>query len=67
MQDPTFKMFMFSNRTISACYLNTTLGFPCGQGSIPVVGIDAQSIKDVQAMVKFASKHNLQLAIKNTG
>jgi hypothetical protein len=67
MQAPNFETFMFPNETISACYSNATLGFPCGQGSIPEVGVDARSIEDVQATVKFASKHNLRLVIKNTG
>jgi hypothetical protein len=67
MQTPSFETFILGNGTISACYLNATLGFPCKQGSIAVIGVDARSVKDVQAAVMFASKHNLRLAIKNTG
>ena len=58
---------MFANGTIDACYLNATMGFPCTQGSVPVVGVDARSVRDVQATVEFASMHNLRLVIKNTG
>ncbi|KAI0711904.1 FAD-binding domain-containing protein [Cerioporus squamosus] len=67
MQSPNFETFTFPNGTIEACYLNTTLGVPCGQGSVSVIGVDARSIGDIQAAVKFAAKHNLRLAVKNTG
>jgi len=53
--------------TIQGCYLNTSLGIPCRQGSVPVIGVDARTPKDVQEAVKFAGKHNLRLVIKNTG
>jgi hypothetical protein len=45
----------------------TTLGVPCTQGSVPVIGVDARSVGDIQAAVKFAVKHNLRLVVKNTG
>jgi hypothetical protein len=67
MQASNFETFIFGNGTISACYLNATLGFPCEQGSVPVVGVDARSTEDVQAAITFASKHNLRLVVKNTG
>ncbi|KAF8800845.1 FAD-binding domain-containing protein [Phlegmacium glaucopus] len=67
MQNTNFETFIFPNDTISACYLNTTLGIPCGQGSVPPVGVDARSGGDVQAAVNFAKKHNLKLVVKNTG
>jgi len=56
-----------SNGTIQACYLNTTLGVPCRQGSVPVIGVDARTPKDIQKAVKFAGMHDLRLVIKNTG
>ena len=67
MQNTNFETFIFPNDTISACYLNTTLGFPCRQGSVPPVGVDARSAADIQAAIYFAKQHNLKLAIKNTG
>ncbi|TFK94016.1 FAD-binding domain-containing protein [Polyporus arcularius HHB13444] len=67
MQLSNFETFTFTNGTIEACYLNTTLGVPCGQGSISVIGVDARSISDIQAAVRFAVQHNLRLAVKNTG
>jgi len=67
MQNINFETFIFPNKTISACYLNTTLGFPCEQGSVPPVGVDARSASDIQAAVNFATKHNLKVAVKNTG
>jgi hypothetical protein len=67
MQSPNFESFIFNNGSISACYLNTTLGVPCQQGSVPIIGVDARSVSDIQAAVKFAANHNLRLAVKNTG
>ena len=67
MQSPNFESFIFDNGSISACYLNTTLGVPCQQGSVPIIGVDARSVGDIQAGVRFAVKHNLRLAVKNTG
>lgn len=67
MQAPNFETFVFRNGSISACYANTTLGVPCTQGSVPIFGVDARSVADIQAAVKFAVKYNLRLAVKNTG
>jgi len=67
MQDPNFESFIFGNGSISVCYVNTSLGVPCQQGNIPIVGVDARSVSDIQAAVKFAAQHNLRLVIKNTG
>ena len=62
-----WETYTFSNGTIQACYLNTTLGVPCQQGGVPVIGIGARTPEDIQEAVKFAAKHNLRLVIKNTG
>jgi hypothetical protein len=67
MQHPNWETYIWPNGTIEACYLNTTLGSPCGQGSVPVLGVDARTVKDVQAAVGFVAAHNLRLVIKNTG
>ncbi|KAF9467715.1 hypothetical protein BDZ94DRAFT_1248856 [Collybia nuda] len=67
MQSPNFETYIHGNGTIDACYVNVTLGYKCKQGSVPVTGVDAHTISDVQAAVKFASQHNLRLVIKNTG
>ncbi|KAK1222573.1 hypothetical protein PQX77_014565 [Marasmius sp. AFHP31] len=66
-QNMNFEGYIFSNGSISACYLNATLGFPCEQGSIPPIGVDARNAGDVQAAVRFAAEKNLRLVIKNTG
>ncbi|EEB95858.1 hypothetical protein MPER_05108, partial [Moniliophthora perniciosa FA553] len=67
LENTNFQSFIFPNGTISACYLNASLGASCGQGSIPPIGIDARSVEDIQAGVRFAAQHNLRLVIKNTG
>ncbi|OJT04823.1 hypothetical protein TRAPUB_4395 [Trametes pubescens] len=67
MQEPNFETFTFPNGTIDACYLNVTLGVPCHQGSVSVIGVDARTVDDIQAAVKFAAEYNIRLAVKNTG
>jgi hypothetical protein len=62
-----FESYVFKNGSINACYLNTTLGIPCKQGNVPPIGVDARTVEDVQAAVKFVGQHNLRLVIKNTG
>ncbi|KAF8624469.1 hypothetical protein AX15_005859 [Amanita polypyramis BW_CC] len=62
-----FESYVFKNGTINACYYNTSLGFPCDQGNIPVLGVEAKEVRDVQVAVRFAKTHNLKLIIKNTG
>ena len=58
---------MFQNGTIAVCYLNTTITGMCEQGSVPVIGVDARTVEDVQAAVNFAVQHKLKLVVKNTG
>jgi len=67
MQSPNFETFIFPNGTIEACYLNATLGFPCSQGNVPPIGVDARTVEDVQAAVAFVAEHDLRLVVKNTG
>src|ERR1700722_11339022 len=67
MQNPNYESYFFPNLTISACYLNTKLGALCEQGSVPVIGVDARTVSDVQVAVSFAKKHNLRVVVKSTG
>ena len=64
---PNYETYTFPNGTIQGCYLNTTLGFTCQQGNVPVIGVDARTPSDIQEAVKFAGNRNLRLVIKNTG
>ncbi|KAJ3569435.1 hypothetical protein NP233_g5042 [Leucocoprinus birnbaumii] len=66
-ENPNFETYTNKNGSLSGCYLNTTLGLPCEQGSVPPIGIDARTIEDVQAAVRFVGQHNLRFAVKNTG
>ena len=66
MINPVPRNFKTSG-TISACYLNASLGFPCEQGSVSPIGVDARTVEDVQATLKFAVDYNIKLVIKNTG
>ncbi|KAI0635700.1 hypothetical protein C8Q77DRAFT_1099088 [Trametes polyzona] len=67
MEATNFETFIFPDGSIDACFFNTSLNIPCRQGSVSVIGVDARSVGDVQAAVKFAADHNLRLAVKNTG
>ncbi|KZT30590.1 FAD-binding domain-containing protein [Neolentinus lepideus HHB14362 ss-1] len=68
MQSPNFETYIHPDSTvIEACYLNASLGVPCQQGSVPVVGVDARTVEDIIEAVKFAGANNLKVAIKNTG
>ncbi|KAI6019152.1 hypothetical protein EDC04DRAFT_3118453 [Pisolithus marmoratus] len=67
MEALNFESFTFKNGTISACYLNTSIGAPCEQGNVPVIGVDARSPQDIQAAINFALQYDLKLVVKNTG
>ncbi|KAF9965083.1 hypothetical protein BGZ70_005430 [Mortierella alpina] len=47
------------------------LGFnrtaPCHQGNVPVYTVNATSVRDIRRAVRFASKHHIRLAVRNTG
>ncbi|KAI0045108.1 FAD-binding domain-containing protein [Auriscalpium vulgare] len=51
----------------NACLVPAANGTTCGQGSVPSYAVHATTAADVQAYVKFATKYNLRIVIKNTG
>ncbi|CAA7268663.1 unnamed protein product [Cyclocybe aegerita] len=67
LENPNFETYLHWNGSVDGCYRDTTLGFPCKQGSVPPIGVDARTVEDVQAAVVFARKNNLRLVVKNTG
>ncbi|EGD92664.1 FAD binding domain-containing protein [Trichophyton tonsurans CBS 112818] len=50
-----------------SCYIDGPRQAPCGQGRIPLYSAVVQFPLDIQKTVRFASKYNLRLVIKNTG
>ncbi|KAF9163198.1 hypothetical protein DFQ26_002855 [Actinomortierella ambigua] len=40
---------------------------PCQRGSVPLYTVRVAAVEDVQASVRFAAQHGIQLAVKNTG
>ncbi|KAJ7906315.1 FAD-binding domain-containing protein [Mycena leptocephala] len=48
----------------SLCVIN---GTTCGQGDVPVYSVEAETVADIQAAVKFATAHNLRVAVKVSG
>ncbi|KAJ6506705.1 FAD-binding domain-containing protein [Mycena sanguinolenta] len=49
----------------SLCLRNATS--TCGQGDVPLYSVEAETVADIQAAVKFSSTHNLRLVIKSSG
>ncbi|KAF7368363.1 FAD-binding domain-containing protein [Mycena venus] len=47
------------------CLRNSTN--TCKQGDVPLYSVEAETVADVQAAVKFASAHNLRLVLKSSG
>ncbi|KAJ7705488.1 hypothetical protein B0H17DRAFT_1156848 [Mycena rosella] len=48
----------------SLCLRNATT---CGQGDVPIYSVEAKTVADIQAAVKFASANNLRVSIKADG
>ncbi|KAI0777630.1 hypothetical protein BD413DRAFT_490599 [Trametes elegans] len=68
MQAPNFETFISSDNELQSCFLNASLiSGRCEQGSVPVIGVDARTVGDIQSAVMFAAEHNLRLVVKNTG
>jgi hypothetical protein len=40
---------------------------PCGQGRVSLYSAEVESAAQIQAVVNFAAKCNIKIAIKNTG
>ncbi|WEW60423.1 hypothetical protein PRK78_005909 [Emydomyces testavorans] len=49
------------------CFIDSPRAAPCDQGIVPHYSVSVNSVNDVQAAVKFASKKDLYLVVKNTG
>ncbi|KAJ5820416.1 hypothetical protein N7474_006007 [Penicillium riverlandense] len=50
-----------------SCYDTTPQNEECGQGRISLYSAIVQTTNQIQRAVQFASRHNLRLAIKNSG
>ncbi|KAF7377556.1 hypothetical protein MSAN_00177900 [Mycena sanguinolenta] len=48
----------------SLCLRN---GTTCGQGDVPLYAVEAETVADIQAAVKFSSTHNLRVVVKSSG
>jgi hypothetical protein len=51
----------------TSCHFNFSATTTCAQGRVPVIGVNATTVRDVQEAVRFASSHNLKVVVKNTG
>ncbi|KAJ7691179.1 hypothetical protein B0H17DRAFT_1133949 [Mycena rosella] len=50
-------------RPSSLCLRNAT---SCGKGDVPVYSVEAETVGDIQAAVKFATRNNLRVAVKSS-
>lgn len=50
-----------------SCFPDTSEQQKCDQGMVAELSVDARSVEDVQAAVRFAGQHDLYLVVKNTG
>ncbi|KAK2751088.1 hypothetical protein FQN57_000163 [Myotisia sp. PD_48] len=57
----------FGKTIKDSCFIQSPRGQPCNRGRISLFSVLARSVKDIQETVKFATKHNLRLVIRNTG
>ncbi|KAF8527001.1 FAD-binding domain-containing protein [Hysterangium stoloniferum] len=48
----------------SLCLRNGTV---CGQGNVPILGVNATTVEHIQAAVRFGNFHNLKIVIKASG
>ncbi|KAH8918259.1 FAD-binding domain-containing protein [Atractiella rhizophila] len=49
------------------CSVHTPVDGPCGQGRVPPMFVDVQSVADLTASLAFVRQYNLRVRIKSTG
>ena len=49
------------------CAFEAPKSSPCRQGSVAVLGVQVESVADIQKAVKFAAQHKLRIAVKSSG
>lgn len=64
LQYPNWETLPSANQS---CLVGTDKQIPCGQGRVSLYSALVKTPVQVQEAVRFAKKHNLRLAIRNTG
>lgn len=64
LQYPNWETLPSANES---CLVGTNVDIPCGQGRVSLYSALVKRPSHVQEAVRFAKKHNLRLAIRNTG
>lgn len=65
LQSPSSTMApLFTN---NSCNPFLDRAIPCSLGNYPVYSINATGVRDYQAAINFARRHNIRLTIRNTG
>ncbi|THH17462.1 hypothetical protein EW146_g3347 [Bondarzewia mesenterica] len=58
---------LITNAGVQQCLFNPASDSICYQGRVPSFSINVSTVADIQNTIKFASKYNLHLVVKNTG
>ena len=64
VQNVNWEALVAANET---CYVGSSRTIACGQGRVPLYSAEVENAQHIQKAVRFAKKHNIRLAIKNTG
>ncbi|KAJ7691113.1 hypothetical protein B0H17DRAFT_982724 [Mycena rosella] len=58
---------LINSTTVEDCPYDVQPGATCFQGRVPPYAVNATTVSDVQATLRFASQHNLRLVVRNSG
>lgn len=58
---------LITNTSVQACPFNPAPNSTCFQGRVPSFSVNVTTVEDIQNTIRFASKYNLHLVVKNTG
>ena len=49
------------------CAFEATASSPCQQGRVSILGVQAETVDDIQKALRFAAKKNLRIVVKSSG
>lgn len=49
------------------CAFEATANSPCQQGRVSILGVQAETVDDIQKALRFAAKENLRIVVKSSG
>jgi len=63
----SMQMDNWEDKGTQRCAFQAPKSSPCRQGSVAVLGVQVESVADIQKAVKFAAQHKLRIAVKSSG